>query len=1066
MLADGAVKVGQAVAQLAAKEWLNRRRKKQERTASLAELAAAELSSPVQRGTLENALNGIGYRAAGELESLLGVRFDGLPEHEVTAAIDAVVDALRETDLSDETLLAADADPERLAGQIRRQLPGQTSVAGLSAHGSELYEVVLDQACRYLVQVVRHLPSFQPRALAEVLDRLSTVSGQLTDVLARTPRTSLYAPRGTTHDDEFRAEYLRYLATAVDKLDLLGLTMKHRPKLALSMAYLSLTVSEQDTNRRARRSRDHFGDHWFGREIDRDRTSTVRVEAAIGDAQRTLVRGEAGSGKTTLLDWLAVTAARSGFTGQLQDWNGCVPFLVRLRRHVDTALPRPEHFLDHSAAPLAGITPKGWVHRCLDSGQALVLVDGVDEVPPAKRRSVRTWLSELVTAYPKSRVVVTARPAAADQKWLAEEGFSSVILEQMSASDIQLFLERWHEAAEAAESLPCEPQELPAAKRRLRTQLDARPHLRALAANPLLCAMLCALNLGRTSELPRNRMELYRAALTMLLDLRDAERNIPGLLDATEKTALLRDLAWRLTLGNRNELARAKVLEHVTRKLPAMPNVDEEPESVLDHLLERSGVLREPLPGRVDFVHRTFQEYLAASEATEEEHIDTLVSHAHLDSWRETIVMACGYAKRSQLRDLLTAILDRADTEYRYARQLRLLTAACLEAITDMDPDVRGRIDQVIIEKLVPPKSTRETRSLAGIGHRILRYLPNTLDDLSEAAAAATVRTAALTNNHEALARLCTYSQDQRFSVQREIINAWHYFDPKRYANEVLVDAPFHNGEIIITSKRFLPHLEQLSHLTTLTVWLPDHETLESPDILADLPHLNDIQVRCTGSIDLTLLSEHPRLRRIWMAGADSCRNTHALEHLPNLTKLSLFRQKPWPNIDFIATLPSLRELLLDELHDITDFQALQALTLMDRLYLYECAKLRTFDPIQQLHGLRHFAVSRCKMRNLEEQIPAHFPGIRTLIANRTAVSNLAPLSQLKPNYLSIAGCPAENLDPLSSQDSIRRLNILQCPNIRDLRPLANKSMVLHLSPGQEYQGLDQLGPGVEIHYR
>jgi len=38
------------------------------------------------------------------------------------------------------------------------------------------------------------------------------------------------------------------------------------------------------------------------------------------------------------------------------------------------------------------------------------------------------------------------------------------------------------------------------------------------------------------------------------------------------------------------------------------------------------------VPGRVDFVHRTFLEYLAAEEAVQQHHIQTLIAHAHLDN--------------------------------------------------------------------------------------------------------------------------------------------------------------------------------------------------------------------------------------------------------------------------------------------------------------------------------------------------------------------------------------------------------------------------------------------------
>lgn len=95
--------MGKAVAQHTAKEWLCRRRKATERTSTLAELAAAELTSPLRRSKLDNALDAIGVQAAEQLGPLLAAEFGALPENEIAAA----VDALSATDLSDDALFAA-----------------------------------------------------------------------------------------------------------------------------------------------------------------------------------------------------------------------------------------------------------------------------------------------------------------------------------------------------------------------------------------------------------------------------------------------------------------------------------------------------------------------------------------------------------------------------------------------------------------------------------------------------------------------------------------------------------------------------------------------------------------------------------------------------------------------------------------------------------------------------------------------------------------------------------------------------------------------------------------------
>jgi hypothetical protein len=279
--------------------------------------------------------------------------------------------------------------------------------------------------------------------------------------------------------------------------------------------------------------------------------------------------------------------------------------------------------------------------------------------------------------------------------------------------------------------------------------------------------------------------------------------------------------------GDRDEDFRTRYLDFVAARLDRLE-------------------LREPVPGRLDFVHRTFQEYLAASEATEDEHIDPLIAHSHLDSWWETIVMACGHAKRPQVRDLLNGILDRADRESQHARRLRLLAAACLETVPDVDPEALARVEEIIQTKLVPPRSARETQSLATIGHRLLRYLPSSLEELTEASAAATVRAAGLAGNREALSALAAYAKDTRHAVQSELIDCWDYFDPERYAREVLADAPLLNGLIEIKHLRYLSQLQHINRISQVSVFLNVAEQVNDLQAIGGIEHLVGVRAYTT----------------------------------------------------------------------------------------------------------------------------------------------------------------------------------------------------------------------------
>ncbi|HEY3610793.1 MAG TPA: hypothetical protein VGL06_25070, partial [Pseudonocardiaceae bacterium] len=86
----------------------------------------------MQRNKLDLVLADIAHQIAEQLDPLLAARAGHLPPNEITAALDAVADALQATDLSDDALYAADMEAELLARQVRATVPDLPRQAGLS----------------------------------------------------------------------------------------------------------------------------------------------------------------------------------------------------------------------------------------------------------------------------------------------------------------------------------------------------------------------------------------------------------------------------------------------------------------------------------------------------------------------------------------------------------------------------------------------------------------------------------------------------------------------------------------------------------------------------------------------------------------------------------------------------------------------------------------------------------------------------------------------------------------------------------------------------------------------
>jgi predicted NACHT family NTPase len=131
--------------------------------------------------------------------------------------------------------------------------------------------------------------------------------------------------------------------------------------------------------------------------------------------------------------------------------------------------------------------------------------------------------------------------------------------------------------------------------------------------------MMCVLNWDRQQRLPDNRMQLYGLALEMLIDARDAERGVRAArlaeLDRPAKEALLDGLAYWMMRNGATEADRNDVATQVGILLQRLSKIPQSAEQVLQELLERSGVLRQPQIDVIDFIHRTFLEYMAARAA-------------------------------------------------------------------------------------------------------------------------------------------------------------------------------------------------------------------------------------------------------------------------------------------------------------------------------------------------------------------------------------------------------------------------------------------------------------------
>ncbi|MFJ4976883.1 NACHT domain-containing protein, partial [Streptomyces coeruleorubidus] len=516
-------------------------------------------------------------------------------------------------------------------------------------------------------------------------------------------------------DIAFERRYAEYVVQRHRLLTIYGVSLAARPpSWPLEAAYLRLQVTEPAKP---------TGD-------SRKPVAPVSVEQALAQHARVLLRGDPGSGKTTLLQWLAVSTARQDLGEYGQHRSDRVPFVLPLRSlpRDGAPLPRPEDFLSATGAPLIGDEPRGWVRRVLSAGRGLLLIDGLDELAGPDRARVKGWLGDLLGAFPANQCVVTSRPAAVQESWLANLGFTELALLPMSDRDVDGFIARWHEAARAIDALTEEREDLRAYEASLLDAVHATPHLRELATNPLMCGLICALHRERRGFVPLHGTALYDAALEMLLARRDRERAIEAVseLTAEDQLRLLSRFAYWLVRNGLTEAGRDRLVEIVQEALPFIGRAAavDDAISVVDFLLERSGVLRASAVGTVGFVHRVFQDYLAARDAVHSGDFGVLIANAHDEVWEGVIRFSVAHARVRERTDLLTGLLSRADQQHDVAARLVLLALSCLEYAPELEP----RVYQEVTERaarLLPPRTDADEDALARAGSIVLDLLPS-----------------------------------------------------------------------------------------------------------------------------------------------------------------------------------------------------------------------------------------------------------------------------------------------------------------------------------------------------
>ena len=359
------------------------------------------------------------------------------------------------------------------------------------------------------------------------------------------------------------------------------------------------------------------------------KTSGLKLVFQDERSQKLFVWGEPGVGKTTFLKQILSYAIEK---------TDYIPLFISIAEWAATSTLTKEGLLEYLAEQFerCGFSDAGiFIEYIIESGNALLLFDGLDEVSDTQRQYTIQLLKQHKGS--KSQIIVTCR---VDAVYIDIDEYLEVQVAKWDAKRIQDFIEKRFSNQKLQKKFIEELND------------EKKKSLQDFKKNPLLLSLLCQA-FDPQKGFPEKRSEIYYEATRHLLLERDQAKEGPvnreiilDKLTLVQKEALYAHLAYN-SFNKEQLYFTQKELEIeidtiLTNILGKENSHYVDGSLILPKLIIQHGILSRRGHRTYAFSHLTFQEYYTAkyiAENANNKTLESLTPHINNTRWREIFLL-------------------------------------------------------------------------------------------------------------------------------------------------------------------------------------------------------------------------------------------------------------------------------------------------------------------------------------------------------------------------------------------------------------------------------------------